>query len=85
MRIFINIVLREGVIWHFGGYTHLSRDDFIRCLRLTLSFIEMDRVQDILLWRLYERIDTNKDGKISIDEYFRWINDFLSVSNYYGS
>lgn len=67
MTVFITLILGEGIVWHFGNNTHISRDDFIRLLRLTLSFIDIDRVQDILFWRLYDRIDTNRDGLISID------------------
>ena len=42
-------------------------------------------MQDILLWRLYDRIDTDGDGVISLEEYRRWFSDFLAVLNYYGS
>ena len=75
----------RGIAWHFKGKTTLTNEEFVHLLRHTLGFIDIDRVQDILLWRLFDRIDTNGDGLISIEEYLRWVTHFLAVPNYYGS
>ena len=44
----------------------------------------MDRVSDRLLSRFFDKIDTNKDGRISFGEYLDWIKYFLAVNAYYG-
>jgi Ca2+-binding EF-hand superfamily protein len=85
MKLFIVNIFNRNILWHFSGKTHFTKDEFIKLIRFTLNFIDIGRVQDILLFRLFDRIDTNKDGLISVDEYNRWFTNFLAVLSYYDS
>jgi len=46
--------------------------------------LNVERVTDRLLWKFFEKIDTNKDGLISYSEYMDWIKNFLAVKAYFG-
>jgi Ca2+-binding EF-hand superfamily protein len=63
---------------------NLSRDEFILVFRASFYMLNIDRVSDRLLWRFFEKIDTNKDGLISFAQYLDWVKNFLAVRAYFG-
>lgn len=52
--------------------------------RSSYYMLNVDRVSNRLLWRFFDKIDTNKDGLISFAEYLDWVKKFLAVKAYYG-
>lgn len=62
----------------------LNKDEFVRLLRSSYSFLNLDTFKTSILHKIFAKIDKNNDGLISYDEYLDWVRRFLSVDKYYG-
>ena len=70
------------------GKRTIDLDEFVMLFRNSFYFLKVSRIKDELLWGFFDKIDFDKTGLISLEEYIDWVKDFLSpssnfVDNYY--
>lgn len=62
----------------------LTRDEFVRVLCNSFSFLRLDLFKKSILYKIFEKIDTDHDGLISYEQYLLWVKNFLCVVRYFG-
>ena len=81
--IFIYLIAELGLSRyqrnHDSAKKTLNADEFIVLLRNTFKFLNIGRVKNALLLKIFALIDKNHDGLISLAEYLDWVKRFLAV------
>lgn len=57
----------------------LNRDEFVIVFRESYNLLDSYRISTPLLWRFFDKIDTDHDGHISYLEFSDWIRNFLAA------
>ena len=51
----------------------LTRDQFITLFRSSFGFLAVSRIKNDLFWGFFSKIDTDRDGLISFEQYMAWL------------
>jgi Ca2+-binding EF-hand superfamily protein len=62
----------------------LNRDEFILILKNSYIFAKLDKFKQVILYKIFGKIDKNNDGLITFEEYLNWVKLFLAVFRYFG-
>jgi len=62
----------------------LNRDEFILVLKNSYIFAKLDKFKQVILYKIFAKIDKNNDGLITFEEYLDWVKRFLAVVRYFG-
>ena len=62
----------------------INRDQFVQLFRSSFGFLAVSRIQDDLFWGFFNKIDTDRDGWISFEQYMAWLREFLCPELYRG-
>lgn len=67
------------------GKKNLNKDEFVKVLKNTFSFLKLDSFKNSILYSIFGKIDKDQDGLISFDQYLDWVKRFLAVLHYFGN
>jgi Ca2+-binding EF-hand superfamily protein len=62
----------------------LNRDQFVQLFKTSFGFLAVSRIHADLLHGFFAKIDTDRDGFITFEQYITWLKDFLCPTNYRG-
>lgn len=62
----------------------LNRDQYINLFRTSFAFLAVSRIHNDLLSGFFTKIDTDRDGYITFEQYIIWLKSFLCPVNYRG-
>lgn len=57
----------------------LNFDEFLVLFRNSFKVFNVARIRPQILRLIFDKIDTNRDGLITFDEYLRWVRLYLAV------
>lgn len=64
---------------HPASKRMINREEFVIILNNSFKFLAIAKVRNELLYAIFAKIDKNRDGFITFDEFLDWVKRFLAV------